>query len=184
MGVDLVRAENAMAEFLQAVGVEENEHTAGTPARVAKWWKEFIDYDPGTIDRIFPIHENNSGMIVSVLDMRVWSVCAHHLLPFWCDVDVAYVPKNGAVLGLSKFARIAHQHAHKPTTQEQLVNSIVEHVEVATGSEDVAVRARGEHLCMTMRGIKTPGRMTTTEVRGLFRKPSTIRDEWLATISR
>ena len=85
--------------------------------------------------------------------MRVWYLCAHHLLPFWCDVSVAYI-LNGQVLGLSKFARIAH----RLQIQEQLVTQIADEVQWITHADHVAVMAQGVHLCMSMRGIQTPDR--------------------------
>jgi len=100
---------------------------------------------------------------------KVWSMCEHHMLPFWCDVSIAYIADE-KVLGLSKFARIAHKHAHKLTLQEQLVSDIANHVKIILGTDDVAVMAKGEHLCMTMRGIKTPHRMISSALSGKFHK--------------
>ena len=83
---------------------------------------------------------------------------------------MAYIADD-KVLGLSKFARIAHKHAHKLTLQEQLVSDIANELKVALGTEDVAVMAKGEHLCMTMRGIRTPHRMISSTLSGKFHNP-------------
>jgi len=119
------------------------------------------------LDTTFAAVKHNQ--MVCVTGMRVWSMCEHHMLPFWCDVSVAYIADD-KVLGLSKFARIAHKHAHKLTLQEQLVSDIADELIDILGTKDVAVMAKGEHLCMTARGIKTPHCMITANetVSGLF----------------
>lgn len=116
--------------------------------------------------------------MVTVTGMRVWSLCEHHLLPFWCDVAIGYIARDH-ILGLSKLARIAHQHAHKLQLQEQLVQQIAEHVARAGQTEDVAVVAQGEHLCMTMRGVRTEGLMVSSVMKGAFLKAGTVRSEFL-----
>lgn len=150
-----------------------------TPRRWASWWLEFIQYDAGSIDTTF--ETNTYDQLVLVKDMRVWSLCEHHLHPFWCDVSVAYVA-DGQVLGLSKFARIAHRAAHKLQLQEQLTSEIADAIEEVTGSDDIAVLGRGEHLCMTMRGIKTPAIMTSSVMRGRFQSDATLRAELFALL--
>jgi GTP cyclohydrolase I len=111
----------------------------------------------------------------------VASLCEHHLLPFWCDVSIGYIPDE-KVLGLSKFARIAHQFAHRLQLQEQLGQQIANEITRITGTMNVAVVLKGEHLCMTARGIRTPGRMTSSVMRGVFRTESETRMEFLRLI--
>ena len=147
-----------------------------TPRRWAAMWEEFIGYDPGNIDTVFESVTTDQMVVVS--GMRVFSNCEHHLLPFWCDVSVGYVTGK-RVLGLSKFARIAHKVAHKLQIQERLVQEIADQVSSLTGTQDVAVIAKGQHLCMLMRGVKTPGEMTTSIMRGVFRKDRQAREEFL-----
>lgn len=151
-----------------------------TPRRWAQFWEEFMAYEPGAVDTTFTAAE--SGQLVVVSGVRVWSVCEHHLLPFWCDVAIGYLP-NERVLGLSKFARIAQQHAHRPQVQERLVSEIADDIQRLTGSADVAVMARGEHLCMLMRGVKAQGLMTSTTLRGRFQSDPALRAEFL-TLAR
>jgi len=148
-----------------------------TPERFARWWREFIEYDPGTISTLF--ETTTSDQMVTVSDIEVWSLCEHHLLPFRCSITISYRP-TGSLLGLSKFARIAHRHAHRLQVQERLVSDIAQDVSAITGSPDVAVVARGEHLCMTMRGIKTSANMTSTSYLGAFGVDATLRAELLA----
>lgn len=180
---DTARLTSIAEQLLDEVspGWQNNPHMASTPKRYAKWWSEFIGYDPGTIDTIFPV-ENVDQMVV-VSGIETWSLCAHHLLPFSATVAVGYIADE-SVLGLSKFARIAHLAAHRPTSQEQLVADIADQIEKVTGTSDVAVTASGLHLCMAMRGIRTPATMTTSVTRGLFREDERTRSEWLGLLSR
>lgn len=165
--VDVAAVQRATHDLLVAIGEDPHrEGIAETPMRVAKFWKEFIDYDPGKTATAFQSEQVDQMIVVS--GMRVWSLCEHHLLPFWCDMSVAYICKD-KVLGLSKFARIAKKHGHKIGLQERLVNDIAKELAEVTGSADVAVAASGEHLCMTMRGIQTPHRMKSSCLMGRFR---------------
>ncbi|MER5473907.1 GTP cyclohydrolase I FolE [Streptomyces sp. NPDC002935] len=154
----------------------DREGLQDTPARYARWWREFTQYDPGSVDTVFGT--TASGSLVAVSGISVWSLCEHHLLPFSCRITIGYLPQD-KMLGLSKFARIAHQHAHKLQSQEQLSQQIADDVEKLTGSPDVAVIGRGEHLCMAMRGIRTPATMTTAVWRGALAE-APMRAELLA----
>ncbi len=167
--IDHAKVKSLVTELLLALG--EDPQRAGlkeTPRRIANFWRDFIEYEPGTLDTTFCAVKHNQ--MVCVTGMRVWAMCEHHMLPFWCDISIGYI-SNKKVLGLSKFARIAHKHAHKLTLQEQLVSDISEEVRAILKTKDVAVLAKGEHLCMTMRGIKTPHRMISTALDGKFHKP-------------
>lgn len=165
-------------ELLRAIGENPTRpELLDTPRRFAKMWQEFVNYDPGTTDTAF--ESAGSGQMVVVTGMRVWSLCEHHLLPFYCDVSVGYVARE-RILGLSKFARIAHKHAHRLQVQERLVTDIGRELEAVTGSPDVAVLARGEHLCMTMRGIRTPATMSSSYLGGAFRESAATRAEFMA----
>jgi len=164
-------------ETLIALGEDpDRPGLVGTPRRWANMWREFIAYDPGKTETAFESVEVDQMVVVS--GMRVWSMCEHHLLPFWADISIAYIAGE-KVLGLSKFARIAHQFAHQLQIQERMVQQIADEVCRLTGSADVAVLARGQHLCMIMRGIKTDGLMTTSVMRGLFRETD-ARAEFLS----
>lgn len=149
---------------------------AGTPRRFANWWREFVAYDPGTTDTAFESVATDQMVVVS--GIRVFSLCEHHLLPFWCDVAIGYVARD-RVLGLSKFARVAHQCAHRLQVQERLTHQVADEITRLTGSGDVAVLARGTHLCMMMRGIRSPALMSTSVMRGVFLEKPSARDEFL-----
>ena len=166
--IDHDKVKLLVRELLSAIGEDpDREGLKETPRRIANFWKEFIEYDAGKLDTTFSAGKHNQ--MVAVTGMRVWSMCEHHMLPFWCDISIAYIADD-KVLGLSKFARIAHKHAHKLTLQEQLVSDIANHLKVVLGTDNVAVMAKGEHLCMTMRGIKTPHRMISSALSGAFHK--------------
>ena len=167
--IDHARVKSLVSELLEALGEDPTrEGLKETPRRIANFWREFIEYDAGKLDTTFSAIKHNQMVCVS--GMRVWSMCEHHMLPFWCDISIAYIA-NDKVLGLSKFARIAHKHAHKLTLQEQLVSDISNDLVEILGTDDVAVMAKGEHLCMTMRGIKTPHRMISSALNGQFHNP-------------
>lgn len=178
--MNLNRIEQLTKELLIELGEDPNrEGLQGTPHRVANWWSEFINYTPGNTETTFESIETDQMVVVSGL--RVWSLCEHHLLPFWCDISIGYITSQ-KVLGLSKFARIAHQAAHRLQIQERLTQQIADEVERLADTESVAVLAKGQHLCMTMRGIKTPGYMTSSVMRGFFRTKPEVRAEFLEMV--
>ena len=181
-GVTMVSEEQIVIgrELLFAIGEDpEREGLLETPRRWADAWREFIEYDPGTTETTFS--SVVSDQLVCVSGMRVTSLCEHHLLPFWCDVSIGYIPDD-KVLGLSKFARIAHECAHRLQLQERLGQQIADEITRITGTQNVAVVLKGEHLCMTARGIRTPGRITSSIMRGVFRTDSQTRMEFLRLI--
>lgn len=164
-------------EVLEAIGEDPTRpELVHTPRRWADWWREFIEYEPGNTDTTFESITTNQ--MVTVSGIRVWSLCEHHLLPFWSEVSIGYIATD-RILGLSKFGRIAHKHSHKLQVQERLTDEIAREVQSLVG-ENIAVMARGEHLCMTMRGIRTPARMTSTVMKGIFLLSQPARDEFLA----
>ncbi len=179
--VDYPRLLELGRELLIAIGEDpDREGLLETPRRWADSWREFIEYDPGQTETCF--ESISADQMVAVSGLRIASFCEHHLLPFWCDVAIGYIT-GSKVLGLSKFARIAHQFAHQLQLQERLGQQIADEVSRITGTENVAVVLKGEHLCMTTRGIRTPGTMTSSVMRGVFRAESETRMEFLRLIS-
>lgn len=167
-------------ELLIAIGEDpDREGLLDTPRRWADSWREFVEYDPGKTETTFS--SASMDQMVCVSGMRVWSLCEHHLLPFYCDVAIGYMAE-GKVLGLSKFARIAHQFAHQLQLQERLGQQIADEVSRITGTNDVAVVLKGRHLCMESRGIQTPGVMSSSVMRGAFREEFETRMEFLRMI--
>lgn len=160
-----------------APGWHDSPHMLDTPRRYAKWWREFLDVDGERVNTTFPVEHVDQMVVVRGID--TWSLCAHHLLPFSASVAIGYIADE-RVLGLSKFARITHEAAARPTSQEELCARIADKITEATGTEHVAVTASGLHLCMAMRGVKTPATMTTSVTRGHFRTEPQTRAEWFA----
>ena len=159
--VDVDAVADLYRQLLLALGEDpDREGLADTPRRVAAWWREFLEHDPGRTDTAFT-HVDSGEQFVLVRGIRTWSLCEHHLLPFRVTVAVGYVPA-GRVVGLSKFARITADHAHHLQLQERLTRDIARAVADVTGSADVAVLADGEHLCMSMRGVRVDTARTTT----------------------
>ena len=165
-------------ELLELLGEDPGRPgLVDTPARWARWWEEFIDHQPnGRLDASFE-HVTSNDLVV-VGGIGIWSLCEHHLLPWEAIVTVGYLPE-GQVLGLSKFARIAHQAAHRLQVQERLVAEVADQVEKLTGVPDVGVVACGRHLCMAMRGVRTPAQVTTSVMRGRFHDQPELRAEFL-----
>jgi GTP cyclohydrolase I len=164
-----------------APGWQDDPHMADTPQRWAAWWREVLDENPPSVTT-FPT-ETTVDQMVAVTGIETWSLCAHHLLPFSVNVAIGYIADRN-LLGLSKFARIAIAAARRPTTQEQLASTIADQVEKATGSGSVAVTVSGLHLCMAMRGVRTPATMTTSITRGAFRDEPSARAEWFSILAR
>lgn len=175
------RIQELVRELLAQVGEDpDRPGLVDTPKRVAKFYSEFFDYRDENMETTFEAIQTDQLVVVS--DMRVWSLCEHHLLPFYADISVGYLTQE-KVLGLSKFGRIAHYCAHKLQTQENLVDEISSELVRLVGP-DVAVLAQGAHLCMTMRGVKTPAIMTTSSLKGRFRTEQDLRAEFLSLARR
>lgn len=163
-------------ELLEAIGENpDREGLQDTPRRYANWWREFIEYDPGTIATSF--RSSASDQMIVVSGIKIFSLCEHHLLPFWCDIAIGYIP-NGKILGLSKFGRIAHAVAHRLQLQEQITSQIANWVQDLCDTQDVAVVSKGQHTCMIMRGIKTPSIMSSSVMYGAFRDEPSARQEF------
>lgn len=178
--VDYAALENVGRDLLVAIGEDPTRPgLLDTPRRFAASWREFIEYDPGVTDTVFESVTTNQMVVIA--GMKVWSMCEHHMLPFWCKVNIGYIARD-KVLGLSKFARVAHQFAHKLQLQERLIHEIADEIQRITETPDVAVMGQGEHLCMVMRGVQTPGLMTTSVMRGLFFESPSARSEFMSII--
>lgn len=172
------RLEELCRELLTLIGEDPaRPGLADTPRRWARMWREFAEYRD---ERAVTTFESvRADQLVVVRGIRVHGMCEHHLLPFWADIAIGYVPRFH-VLGLSKFARIAHVAAHRLQVQERLVEDIADAIEAATKTDDVAVLAEGVHSCMVARGIRTDAVMGTSVMRGTFRDRAEARAEFLA----
>ncbi|MCC2275462.1 GTP cyclohydrolase I [Streptomyces sp. ET3-23] len=180
--VDAARITDLYRQLLGALGEDpEREGLRGTPERIARWWQEFLDHDPGRTDTVFD-EELTAGteQMVAVRGISAWSLCEHHLLPMRLELTIGYRPCE-SVLGLSKFARIVSDHAHRLQLQERIIDGVATDVAKATGSADVGVVADGEHLCMSMRGVRQDqARTLSHSFSGAFAGHSPLGDRLLA----
>lgn len=170
--------------ILEALGEDAaRDGLVGTPARFARMWLEFKRQGAAEVEARTFEHEGVNQMVI-VQGLRVWSYCEHHLLPFYCDVDIGVLATKGRVLGLSKFGRLAQRCASRLGMQERLVEDIASAVSAAADTPDVIVTAKGEHLCMTMRGARMPHAMTSSAARGAFLEKQPAREEFLLLTRR
>ena len=166
--------------FLTAIGEDPNR--AGlveTPDRIARMCAELFGGLEQTaaepLAKRFPVDENN---LVMEKDITFYSVCEHHLLPFYGQVHIAYVP-DGQVTGLSKLARTVEVFARRPQIQEQLTSQIANAIMSELRPQGVMVVIEAEHMCMTMRGIKKPGTKTVTaSMLGCFEKDVALQERF------
>ena len=184
--VDLAKIEQAVVSLIEAVGDDPNrEGLTGTPRRVAEMYAEIFNgmgKDPKQ-ELVVGFEEGHREMVV-IKDIPFYSMCEHHLLPFYGVAHVGYIPNaNGRVVGASKLARVVEIVAHRPQLQERMTKQIAEAIVEAAQPAGVAVVIRAEHLCMTMRGIKKPGsNIVTSANRGLFRSSAATRAEFLSLV--
>jgi GTP cyclohydrolase I len=183
--INRAKIEKAIKEILVAIGEDPNR--AGikdTPSRVARMYAELfagLHKDPAKEISVF--HEEEHEEMVMVKDIPFYSICEHHLVPFFGKAHVVYVPTKGKVTGLSKLVRVIEAFAKRPQVQERLTSQIADCLMERLTPRGVLVIIEAEHLCMSMRGVKKPGAITTTSaVRGIFRKDARTRTEALTLI--
>ncbi|OGB87033.1 GTP cyclohydrolase I FolE [candidate division WOR-1 bacterium RIFCSPLOWO2_02_FULL_46_20] len=183
--IDQKRIEGAIKEILKAVGDDPNRSgIRDTPKRVAGMYAELfagLHKDPSKEISIF--HEEDHEEMVMVKDIPFYSMCEHHLIPFFGRAHVVYIPTSGKVTGLSKLVRVVEGFAKRPQVQERLTSQIADCLMKKLKPRGVFIIIEAEHLCMSMRGVRKPGATTTTSaVRGVFQKNAKTRSEALALI--
>ena len=183
MAIDRERAQNAIREFLIAVGEDpDRPGLVETPDRVARAAEEILGgYDDEPEHHLRKqFHEVESEDMVIVRDIPFSSLCEHHILPFTGRAHVAYIPRAGRITGLSKIARCVNGYARRLQLQERLTSQIADAMMAELEPMGVLVVLEAEHMCMTMRGVKSAGALTmTSAVRGVFRKDIKTREEAL-----
>jgi GTP cyclohydrolase I len=183
--INQARIEKAVKEILSAIG--ENPNRSGikdTPKRVARMYAELfagVNKDPGKEITVF--HEEDHEEMVMVKNIPFYSICEHHLVPFFGKAHVVYVPTKGKVTGLSKLVRVIEGFARRPQVQERLTSQVADCLMEKLKPQGVLVVIEAEHLCMSMRGVRKPGALTVTSaVRGILRKNASTRNEAMALI--
>jgi len=186
--VDLDRIEAAVAEILVALGEDPSrDGLQETPARVARMYAEVcsgLHEDPA--DYLIRTFDLEHDEMVMVRDIPVYSLCEHHLLPFFGVAHVAYIPqKGGMITGLSKLARLVDSFSRRLQIQERLTSQVVGAIQRTLEPQGTLVVVEAEHLCMSMRGVQKPGAVTVTSaVHGVFRDEVSTRLEAMRFIEK
>ncbi len=182
--MDTEKIKKNIEELLGLVGEDpKREGLLDTPKRVANYYKEILNgysIDPNDHDTSFS--SEGSHDLVIVKDISFYSLCEHHMVPFFGSVAVGYLPKD-KILGLSKFARIVDVYSRRLQVQERLGNQIMNTVIDILDPLGCAVNIQAKHLCMAMRGIKKDDANTITSIfRGQLETDVTLRREFLSSI--
>lgn len=183
--IDKTKIETAVKMIIEAIGEDASrEGLINTPKRVANMYEEIfagIGEDPKEYLEVTfsEFHDE----LVLVKDIPLYSMCEHHLLPFYGKAHIAYIPREGKVIGLSKLARVAETYAKRPQLQERLTSQIADCIYDNIKPQGVGVIIEAEHMCMTMRGVRKAGSLTVTSaLRGSFQTRHQTRAELFALI--
>jgi GTP cyclohydrolase I len=181
------KVEAAVRQILLEIGEDpDRDGLQGTPERVHRMYTELTagyHVDPDRLINRAVFDVDYSEMVV-VKDIPFYSLCEHHLLPFFGSAAVAYIPR-GRVIGLSKIPRIVEAYARRLQVQERLTQQIAEFLMERLAPQGVGVVLEATHLCAVMRGVRKPGTiMTTSAVLGLFRTRDRTRAEFFAHLER
>lgn len=183
--VDQVKVRRAVSLLLEAIGEDpKRDGLRETPARVARMYAEIFgqgEQNPRTaLSKKF---DEDHHEVVLVKDISFFSMCEHHLMPFFGKAHVAYIP-NGSVVGISKLARVVESFARRPQVQERLTSQVADIINTELKPQGVAVVIEAVHTCMTMRGVKKPGTaVITSAMRGAFARDIRTRTEIMALIN-
>ena len=181
-----VKIESLVSQLLTQIGEDPNrEGLLKTPQRVSKSWAFLSEGYNKNIDEIIndAIFNEDYNEMVTIRDIDFFSLCEHHLLPFFGRAHVAYIP-NGKVIGLSKVPRIVDMFGRRLQLQERMTQNIAETLNNVLEPKGVAVVLEGQHMCMQMRGVeKQNSHATTSFMTGLFRQDARTRKEFLDIIS-
>ncbi|MCC3358316.1 GTP cyclohydrolase I FolE [Bacillus sp. REN16] len=183
--IDYKKIEQAVTMILEAIGEDpQREGLVDTPKRVAKMYAEvFSGLQDDPKEYFQTVFGEEHEELVLVKDIPFYSMCEHHLVPFYGHAHVAYIPKGGKVTGLSKLARAVEAVAKRPQLQERITSTIADAIVETLQPHGVMVVIEAEHMCMTMRGVKKPGAKTVTSaVRGILQKDPAARSEVLSLI--
>lgn len=182
--VDIEKTEKAIRDLLVAIGEDpDRPGLAETPKRCAKMYAELLaGTDSDAQEHLSKQFDVPHSEFLLEKDIPFYSLCEHHLLPFFGKAHIAYLP-NDRVVGLSKLARTVEVYARRLQLQEQMTTQIADDIMRHLDARGVMVVIEAEHLCMTMRGVKKPGAKTiTTCVRGAFEEQAELRATVLSLI--
>ena len=174
----------AVRLLLEGIGEDpDREGLRETPDRVARMYEEIFgqgEQEPhAALGKKF---DEKHHEVVLVKDIPFFSICEHHLMPFFGKAHVAYIP-NGHIVGISKLARVVESFARRPQVQERMTSQIADALVSNLEPRGVIVVIEAEHLCMSMRGVRKPGaRTVTSAVRGIFRTSARTRSEAMSLV--
>ncbi len=184
--IDRAGIRTAVASLIKAIGENpEREGLVDTPRRVAEMYAElFVGVDKDAREELTVGYELGYREMVIVRDIPFYSMCEHHLLPFYGTVHIGYIPDvNGRVVGISKLARVVEILARRLQIQERMTTQIADAIFDGLKPDGVAIVVKAEHLCMVMRGIKKPGsNVITSALRGTFSRRAASRAEFFSLI--
>jgi GTP cyclohydrolase IA len=184
--VDLARIERAVREILLAIGEDpQRDGLAATPERVARALAEQVSgLGQHPADVLTTVFDADHDEMVLVRDIEMFSLCEHHLTPFFGFAHVGYIPnEKGEITGLSKLARLVDIFARRLQVQERMTSQIADSLMETLEPRGVIVVVEAEHLCMAMRGVRKPGAKTVTSaVRGCFRDREATRAEAMSLL--
>jgi GTP cyclohydrolase IA len=176
-------AEKAIYNFLCAIGHDpsEKEGLKDTPKRFVKFYTEFLNEEKFNMTSFDS--ENYDGMIISK-DIPFFSLCEHHLVPFFGTATIGYIPgESKKIIGISKLPRTLEKFARQLQNQERITKNIVEYLEEKLHPKGIMVILEARHLCQEIRGVKKPGTKTiTSAVKGVFENDMAARTEFLNLI--
>ncbi len=184
-GMDLAKIERGVRLILEGVGEDpDRPDLRGTPRRVARMYAEILGglhESPET--HLRQVLEERHDEMVLIKNIPLYSMCEHHMLPFAGVAHVAYIPKGGRIVGLSKIARVVETLSRRLQVQERLTKQVADIIMDHLDPLGVIVVIEAEHMCVSMRGAKKPKSVTVTSaVRGLFRSRSVTRLEAISLI--
>lgn len=182
--VNRKKIEEAVRLLLEAIGEEpERDGLKETPERVARMYGEILGgMDASAAQHLEKTFQAADNEMVIEKDITFYSMCEHHLMPFYGKVHIAYIP-NGKVVGISKLARTVEVFAARLQIQERMTAQIADAIMESLKPAGVIVMARAEHMCMTMRGVKKPGSQTVTLAsRGAFAQDEGLKNRFLQMI--
>ena len=184
---EIKKIEQLTKELLSEIGENvDREGLLKTPKRVAKAWEFFSNGYTQNINEIIngAIFSEEADYMVIVRDVEFFSLCEHHLLPFFGKAHVGYIP-NGKVIGLSKIPRIIDMYARRLQVQERLTHQIADSIKDVLEPKGVAVVMEGRHMCMQMRGVEKQNSFASTSAMfGKFKDSLETRSEFLSIINR
>lgn len=185
-GVDQPRIERAVREILLAIGDDpDRDGIKDTPQRVARAYAEqFAGLTMRAADVLTTVFDADHDEMVLVRGIELYSICEHHLTPFFGFAHVGYIPnEKGQITGLSKLARLVDVYARRPQVQERMTSQIADSMMEVLEPRGAIVIVEAEHLCMAMRGVRKPGaRTVTSAVRGCFRSSDGTRAEAMSLL--